>query len=49
MFAIATIAHARLVQVTTLVILLTAIVLLALGAIGADEAQAGMRCPTGRC
>jgi hypothetical protein len=40
----ALIAHTRIAQVTMLVILLVATVLLALGLLGADEAEAGVRC-----
>ena len=50
MFAIATLtANARVVQITTMIILLTAIVLFALGLIGANEAEAGTRCPYRSC
>lgn len=50
MFSISALAtHLRIVQVMTLV-LLTAIVLLAVGVTGSDEAHAGMRCAvSGRC
>ncbi len=49
MFAITTvIAQTRIAQVAALLVLLTAIVLAALGLVGADDASAAVRCTSRR-